>query len=531
MGSLAHERGGLWVEGVARRAARASTTSSTLARRRGPRRRRRRAPPLGRGLRAGVAACGPSATRASPASPRASSAPEHSLHEAGHVRAGQGAASSSAWSCRAPYGAVIDPERGEEGGRWAHGFFVSFAGTIAGGTSEIQRNIIASRVLGLPQELSAWTSRSPTSRSCCGDTARHAARRASARRRWCGRTSTTRPRPTRCGATSREFGGARRRAARRPLPVPRGGRRRGRARAVLRDRRAVRAAARGGRRRARRRRVDGEVTGTVALAGRDGDWRAERRHGQDVRARGRPRRPGRRRAATGPTVRGRRRRRPCGRSQTLDLTRRCLRGRPWPRASAAGPLGRRRARRPSSTRATVALAAEMVRHGPVAARHDASPTPRSGCSSTCPIGSFQAIQHKLADMALDLERAVERGATTRRWRSTPTTPTATAPCTSPRRRPATRPRACAKDGIQIHGGIGYTWEHDLHLYLRRAYALRAPARHRRLAPRPPRRPAVLTLRGTQEGPARRARPRRPARSAPRRSTPRARRAPPARPRA
>ena len=28
----------------------------------------------------------------------------------------------------------------------------------------------------------------------------------------------------------------------------------------------------------------------------------------------------------------------------------------------------------------------------------------------------------------------------------------------------------AKDGIQIHGGIGYTWEHDLHLYIRRAYA-------------------------------------------------------------
>jgi alkylation response protein AidB-like acyl-CoA dehydrogenase len=31
-------------------------------------------------------------------------------------------------------------------------------------------------------------------------------------------------------------------------------------------------------------------------------------------------------------------------------------------------------------------------------------------------------------------------------------------------------KLCAKDGIQIHGGIGYTWEHDLHLYIRRAYA-------------------------------------------------------------
>ena len=53
-----------------------------------------------------------------------------------------------------------------------------------------------------------------------------------------------------------------------------------------------------------------------------------------------------------------------------------------------------------------------------------------------------------------------------------------------RRRPPTARRAChvakaaageaarriLKDGIQIHGGIGYTWEHDLHLYLRRATA-------------------------------------------------------------
>ena len=34
-------------------------------------------------------------------------------------------------------------------------------------------------------------------------------------------------------------------------------------------------------------------------------------------------------------------------------------------------------------------------------------------------------------------------------------------------RAATR---CAKDAMQVHGGIGYTWEHDLHLFIRRAYA-------------------------------------------------------------
>ena len=40
---------------------------------------------------------------------------------------------------------------GAENGRWAHSFFVSFANTIAGGSSEIQRNIIATRILGLPR--------------------------------------------------------------------------------------------------------------------------------------------------------------------------------------------------------------------------------------------------------------------------------------------------------------------------------------------------------------------------------------------
>jgi len=37
--------------------------------------------------------------------------------------------------------------------------------------------------------------------------------------------------------------------------------------------------------------------------------------------------------------------------------------------------------------------------------------------------------------------------------------------------------------IQIHGGIGYTWEHDLHLYIRRAYASEFLLASGRLAPR------------------------------------------------
>jgi alkylation response protein AidB-like acyl-CoA dehydrogenase len=86
-----------------------------------------------------------------------------------------------------------------------------------------------------------------------------------------------------------------------------------------------------------------------------------------------------------------------------------------------------------------------------------------------PIGSFQAIQHKLADMSLVLERAtaavhyaamtVDAADEDRRKA-----------CHVAKAAAGEAARRILKDGIQIHGGIGYTWEHDLHLFLRRATA-------------------------------------------------------------
>jgi alkylation response protein AidB-like acyl-CoA dehydrogenase len=84
-----------------------------------------------------------------------------------------------------------------------------------------------------------------------------------------------------------------------------------------------------------------------------------------------------------------------------------------------------------------------------------------------PIGSFQAIKHKFADMLIALERARATGyfaALTiaedddRRPLAASTAKAAAADCAA----------MLAKEGIQIHGGIGYTWEHDMHLYVRRA---------------------------------------------------------------
>ena len=84
-----------------------------------------------------------------------------------------------------------------------------------------------------------------------------------------------------------------------------------------------------------------------------------------------------------------------------------------------------------------------------------------------PIGSFQAIKHKFADMLIALERAratrLLRRAHDRRGRR----PALASP-TSMAKAAAGDCRGClAKEGIQIHGGIGYTWEHDMHLYVRR----------------------------------------------------------------
>jgi alkylation response protein AidB-like acyl-CoA dehydrogenase len=84
-----------------------------------------------------------------------------------------------------------------------------------------------------------------------------------------------------------------------------------------------------------------------------------------------------------------------------------------------------------------------------------------------PIGSFQAIKHRLVNMLIALERASSLAyfaALTiaeddpRRSIAVSMAKAAAGDCQ----------RLLVQDGLQLHGGVGYMWEQDLHFYLKRA---------------------------------------------------------------
>ncbi|GAB3200720.1 acyl-CoA dehydrogenase family protein [Nocardioides hungaricus] len=83
------------------------------------------------------------------------------------------------------------------------------------------------------------------------------------------------------------------------------------------------------------------------------------------------------------------------------------------------------------------------------------------------IGSFQAVKHQAADMLVTTEAA--RVLTEDAWVRVSEDPFGSALAASMVKDYAVEVAAkVAGTGIQLHGGIGYTWEHDLHLLLKRA---------------------------------------------------------------
>ncbi len=147
MGALAHERGGLWVDGVVS-AQRLADDLISLARAQGvdqdPSIRHRVAE-----LYAQARALRALGYKGFASFAQGSSAPEHSFMKvaASELR---GEMCALGMSIQGPFGAATGPNAAEDG-RWQHAYTVTLAAKIGGGTSEIQRNTIAQRVLGLPR--------------------------------------------------------------------------------------------------------------------------------------------------------------------------------------------------------------------------------------------------------------------------------------------------------------------------------------------------------------------------------------------
>src|SRR6185312_16463233 len=83
------------------------------------------------------------------------------------------------------------------------------------------------------------------------------------------------------------------------------------------------------------------------------------------------------------------------------------------------------------------------------------------------IGSFQAIKHRCADMLVSVEGA--RSAVVHAAGAADGPDLATAAAVAKMTCSEAFLQA-ALDNMRIHGGIGFTWEHDAHLYVRRAKA-------------------------------------------------------------
>jgi hypothetical protein len=100
-----------------------------------------------------------------------------------------------------------------------------------------------------------------------------------------------------------------------------------------------------------------------------------------------------------------------------------------------------------------------------------------------PIGSFQAVKHHLANARVALEFA--RPATYRAaWSLATAQPSLSHDASMAKAMASDAADLAARVALQVHGAIGYTWECDLHFFMKRTWALSRAwgdaATHRRL---------------------------------------------------
>jgi alkylation response protein AidB-like acyl-CoA dehydrogenase len=132
--------------------------------------------------------------------------------------------------------------------------------------------------------------------------------------------------------------------------------------------------------------------------------------------------------------------------------------------------------------AAVALAAEQV-GGAQRCLDSAVDYAKTRIQFGRPIGSFQAIKHKCADMLLEVESA-KSAAYYAGWAAAEDSDELPVVASLAKSYCSEAYFHAAAENIQIHGGIGFTWEHPAHLYFKRAKSselmLGDPAYHREL---------------------------------------------------
>src|SRR5207245_723465 len=84
-----------------------------------------------------------------------------------------------------------------------------------------------------------------------------------------------------------------------------------------------------------------------------------------------------------------------------------------------------------------------------------------------PIGSFQAVKHRCADMLVDVE-GMRSTAYWAAWCIGAGHPDASVAASTAKIWCSDASKRVMASALQVHGGIGFTWEHDLHLFLKRA---------------------------------------------------------------
>jgi len=117
-------------------------------------------------------------------------------------------------------------------------------------------------------------------------------------------------------------------------------------------------------------------------------------------------------------------------------------------------------------RATVALCAEMC-GGAQRVLDMTTDYAKIRVAFGKPIGTYQGVKHKAADMLVDVENAKSLTYYAA-WAVDENAPEAALAVSMAKAYVTDAYRKVAGAGIQLHGGIGFTWEHDLHLYFKRA---------------------------------------------------------------